>query len=243
MQILNLGPNGSIELQTTLTKHQVAKFNTLNDQVMVVGNNAYLRLDQLHGVLLTSSRQRASDIVMQHNDIVKPYLLTDPERFAEFGVQSGVKPIGIHLLLDHLADTIARRASDYRASQVLLSYIIAKHPGVMLADQIKAKEQAAELNAIVRKVKAAHRVCQITGQPFTGDDEKHAHHILGKSECPTIAAEANNLVVLKGLVHQDYHEWVDQNKLEISRATLGYYASVRKGYSTPFVDSLKPKAA
>lgn len=240
---IELGDDGTLELQTTLSARQVAKFNSLFDQIMVVDNNAYLKLTELHGVLLTTSRLRANDIVERNMDIVKNYIVRDPVKFQKFGVKSGIKPIGIQLLLDHLTDTVARRASDYRASQVLLSCIIAKHPGVMIADQAKAKAQTAELNAIVKKVKAAHSVCQITGQPFIGDDEKHAHHIFGKSEYPTIAAEAMNLVVLKGSVHQDYHEWVHQNQVEISRATLGYYAKVKKGYSTPFVESLKAKAA
>jgi hypothetical protein len=240
---IEMGGDGTLELQTTLSARQVAKFNGLFDQIMVVDNNAYLKLTELHGVLLTTSRQRAIDIVNRNMDIVKNYIIRDPMKFAEYGVASGIKPIGIQLLLDHLTDTVARRASDYRASQVLVSCIIAKHPGVMIADQRKAKGQAAELSAIVRTVKAAHSVCQVTGQPFTGNGEKHAHHIEGKSENPTIAADAMNLVVLKGSVHQDYHEWVHQNQVEISRATLGYYAKVKKGYSTPFVESLKSKAA
>jgi hypothetical protein len=74
------------------------------------------------------------------------------------------------------------------------------------------------------KLKRTHNTCQLCEQNFTDDDEKHAHHIKGESEDPSLANDEKNLIVIKGQIHADYHDWLNKQDLPITRATLKYYA-------------------
>lgn len=244
MQTIKVEGKGKITLQTTLTKKQIAKFNGLSTKLMIVDNTAYLRLDELHGVLMTSSRNQAVEILNKHSQIIQHYLVRDPIKFAPFGVQSGIKPAGIYLLLDHLATVNAKRAPEYRASLCVLLCIISQHPGVLLADRARAHEQESAVNSVIQKVKQKATHCEVSGYPFAGAKgvEKHAHHLEGQSETPELAAEAANLVVIQGWIHDDYHSWALKQNLPIDPVTLGFYA-LRKGYNGPFVHRIKNKQA
>jgi Fe2+ or Zn2+ uptake regulation protein len=233
-QSIDLGKKGKLVFDTSLTTPQIAKFKGLIERLIIVDNSAYLRLDELHGVLMTSSKQQARDIVMAHQDILKPYLIYDKVKFAEFGVSSAIKPVGIYILLDHLATVRAVRAPEYRASLVLLSYIMAKHPGVVLGDWNNAKAQFQSVSKAMRSLKKQHSVCQLTGHPFYSGDEKHVHHIEGKSENPSKADDAGNLIVIHGWVHDDYHSWNSKKGMPICRTSLWFYAD-KRGYSKDFL--------
>lgn len=231
MQKIELGDNGEIVLETTLSERQVAKFNGLVRRLIVEDGAAYVPIDELHGVLLTFSRTNGKRLVTEHADIVKAHLVRDTARFREkYGVDAAIEPIGLLNLLDTLAKTNPRRATDYRASQALLAYIVAQHPKLALSSNIKAKRKASKENSIVRKLKDKHNHCQLCKQIFTGDDEKHVHHIEGKSEAPSKAGNIDNLIVIKGWIHNDYHDWLSKQKWPISRSTLKSYA-VQKQYS------------
>jgi hypothetical protein len=241
-QAIDFGEHGRLVLDTPLSQAQVNKFKGLMTRLIVVDNTAYLRMDELHGVLITTSRQQAQDIVMANMDLVKPYLVTDRVKFEKYGVSSAIKPAGLYLLLDHLAAVNAKKAPEYRASLVLLAYIISRHPGVMLGDWQAAKEQFQDMSKAMRKLKNRVKACQLTGHRFHSKDEKHVHHIEGKAENPDQAADKENLMVVHGWVHDDYHSWVMQQGMGVSRASLWFYAN-RKGYSTEFLRALpKPKA-
>lgn len=235
---IKLNDQGEITVQTTLTQNQVAKFNGLATKLMIVDKTAYLRLDELHGVLMTNSKKQAQEILMNHAHIVQHYLVYDPIKFAEFGVTSAVKPAGIYLLLLHLAEVNAKRAPEYRASITVLSAIIAQHPGVMLADKHKAVEQEQAVSAAMQSLKKKHKVCQLTGLAFSEGVEKHAHHIEGQSENPQAAADTKNMAVLAGWVHTDYHDWVLKQKLPVCKQSLGLYA-IKRNHNGPLVQSWK----
>jgi len=237
-QVIDLGDDGRLVLDTTLTKSQVNKFKGLISRLIVVNNTAYLRLDELHGVLLTGSKEKARLLVMNHQDMLKPYLVTDRVMFQPFS--SAIKPAGVYLLLDHLTAVNPKKAADYRASLVLLAYIMAKHPGVALGSWRAAKEQFQAITKAMKALKQLHQTCQVTGYPFSGDDDKHVHHLEGQAENPSLAANADNMVVLHGWVHDDYHSWLIQQKLPTTKATFWFYAD-KKGYSTDFLRSLKAK--
>lgn len=227
MQKIELGNKGELLLETTLTQGQIAKFNNLIQRLIIVNGAAYIPIDELHGVLLTNSKKRATTIVNNHSDVVKAYLVRDLERFQEYGVSAAIRPTGLYSLLETLAETNPKRASDYRASLALLAYIVASHPQLVLSSNIKAKHKEAEKTSVIGKLKRTHNICQICNQPFLDEDEKHAHHIEGQSEDPSLATDKYNLIVIKGWIHDDYHDWINKQGLEITKATLKYYAKLK----------------
>lgn len=231
MQKIELGYGGKIVLETTLTQGQVSKFNNLIRRMIVKDGAAYIPIDELHGVLLTRSKETAKAIVNNHIDIVKAFLVRDPIRFQEYGVSAAIRPMGLYNLLETLAETNPKRASDYRASLALLAYIVAQHPQLTLSSNIQAKHKEALKNSIVARLKRTCKVCQLCEQPFMDEDEKHAHHIEGESEDPSLATDEENLIIIKGWIHNDYHDWLNKQRLPITRGTLKYYIQL-KNYSS-----------
>lgn len=227
MHEIRLEDGGKLVLETTLTQGQVSKFNNLIRRLMVVDELAFIPLDELHGVLLTNGRDKAIAIINNYQNVIKNYLVVDKSRFSEFGVSAAIRPMGLYLLLEELAKDNPKRAKDYRASLALLAYIIAKHPQIAMRDSIKAKKKESEMNSAFAKLKRKHKSCQLCELPFNGDDEKHVHHIEGKSEYPSKVTDEKNLIVIKGHIHNDYHDFINKQKLSISRATLKYYAGLK----------------
>lgn len=229
MKKIELGEGGTLVLETILTKGQVSKFNKLVENLIIEDGVAYVPMNELHGVLLTNSRQRAKTIVENHRDIVKNFLVRDKVRFQKYKISSAIKPVGLYQLLEKLADENPQRASEYRASLALLAYIIAKHPQLSFSASAKAKQKSSEANSIASKLKRKYNYCQLCNQIFTSEDEKHIHHIEGKSEDPSLVNEEDNLIVINGRIHDDYHNWLNAKGWPINRGTLKYYAK-EKGY-------------
>jgi hypothetical protein len=230
LEKIEIGDNGEITLKTTLTKGQVAKFNSLFRSLIIEDGVAYIPINQLHGVLLTNSKERAITIIENYKDIVKPFLTRDKNRFQKYEVSSVIAPQGLYNLLEVLASDNPKRANEYRASHVLLAYLIATHPQLAISSHGKAKKEERQKNSITGKLKRTHKICQLCEQDFLTNDEKHIHHIEGQSENPRLKSEIKNLIVIKGSIHIDYHEWARKEGLPISRATLKYYAKI-KNYS------------
>lgn len=226
MKKIQLSNKGEIVLQTTLTQGQVSKFNKLIQRMIVEDGAAYIPIDELHGVLLTNSRERATTIVNNNRDIVKAYLVRDPIRFQEYDVSAVIKPAGLYALLETLAEANPKKANDYRASLALLGYIIAQHPQLALSAQIKAKYKESEQNSVVGRLKRNNQLCQLSEEYFTDEDEKHVHHIEGESEDPVLAVDEENLIVIKGNIHKNYHNWLIKFGLPITRNTLRKYAKL-----------------
>jgi hypothetical protein len=238
MAAIQLGQDSTLVFETVLSQTQVSKFNRLVQRLIVIGATPYLRLDELHGVLLTRSRQDATDLVLHHRDLIKNYLVTDKVLLRPAGVQSAIRPMGVYLLLEHLAEVNPKKAIQYRASLSLLSLILSNNSQLLLAAMNASAELDSKIKAVMKKLKQAHPVCQLTGEVFNTTNEKHVHHIESAALNPKLVAEESNLVVIHGWAHDLYHDWAAKRNLPICRQSLGLFA-VEKGYSTPFVESLK----
>ncbi len=79
---------------------------------------------------------------------------------------------------------------------------------------------------MVARLKKNHSTCQLCEQTFTNEDEKHVHHIEGESEVPALATDEKNLIIIKGWIHKDYHDWLNKKGLAITRPTLKKYAKI-----------------
>jgi hypothetical protein len=224
--------DGMITLHTTLSKGQVAKFSGLAKKIIIAGNAAYIPISELHGALLTNSKANAATIVGNYEDLVKPYLVTDKVLFQKYGIQSAIRPIGVYHLLEQLAVDRPSRGTEYRASLTLLSCIIAQYPQLVLNAAIAAKQLDAKTKATIDKLKKTHKVCQVSGQPFSTDEEKHAHHIEAVAALPDLVACEDNLIIIKRWVHDDYHEWATKREFPINQISLRYYIK-HKGYDIP----------
>lgn len=227
MAKVKLNENNEVLLKTTLTKYQVSKFNALNENLVVKSGAAYVPLGELHGVLLTNSKKNARDIVNAHRSFVKNYLVPSLDTAID---QPYIRPIGLQILLDQLALENPKRATDYRASAALLTYIVAAHPQLAIAGLIEAKSTQSAKEQLFKKLKKKYKKCQLSGDIFEQGVEKHVHHIVAESINPGLAADENNLVVISGEVHDGYHDWVCEHNLEINRASLKNYAR-KYGYA------------
>jgi hypothetical protein len=228
--------NGNFILETTLTKRQVSKFKSLVKNLIIENGNAYVPINELHGVLLTSGKSKAQTIVNNHSDVVKAYLVREPILFEKYKVSSAISPVGLYNLLEELAKENPAKATEYRASLALLSTIIANHPQLALSAQKEAKIQKSINNSIIAKLKKKNKTCQLSHIDFTNDDEKHVHHIEGKSEDPSLVNDEKNLIVIKGTIHHDYHRWLSKKGYPINIGTLKLYAK-EKNYSIPKIDN------
>jgi hypothetical protein len=238
MAKIQLGPDSTMVFDTVLSQAQVSKFTKLANKLIIAGSTPYLRLDELHGVLLARSRQSAKDLVNNHRDLLKPFLATDKVLLQPFKVNSAIRPMGIYLLLEHLAEVNPKKAIQYRASVALLALILSNHPQLILTSIVAGNELEAKVKALMLKLKQQHSVCQLTGVAFGTNNEKHVHHIEAVALKPQLVAEPSNLVVIHGWVHDEYHHWAETKGLPACRATLGLFA-VKKGFSTDFVNALK----
>jgi hypothetical protein len=229
MDRIVLTENNEVLLKTTLTKGQVAKFNALVKAIAIKNGSAYLPIDQLHGVLLTRSKNRAREIVQKHRDPLRIYLVSAEDLETKSG-QDYIRPIGIQILLDHLAIKRPQRAPEYRASAALLSFILAAYPPLVVEDRRRAQDLVSLKQAVINRLKRKHRHCQLSGQAFDEGHEQHVHHIVSESISPALAAAEDNLIVITGSVHDEYHAWIKEISGEVCRQTLRNFAR-RKGYS------------
>jgi hypothetical protein len=233
MESLQLNQKGQLTVGVPFSQAQVAKFPALSRGLAVIEGVVYLDITWLHGVLLTNSRSQAAQIVLSHQQLVNGYLMKQ-------GGVSMISMTGLCILLNHLALANAERARGYRHSLWVLSCIVARSQVVQEADELRAKTQKLELRQAIDKVKKEHKHCQVSGQLFvTGTGmQRHAHHLLGKSENPQMAAEVKNLVLLEGKVHDAYHAWLNQHQKVVHPHTLGEFA-LEKGYDGPYIQRMR----
>jgi hypothetical protein len=219
---------GKVSVPVTLSKSQLAKFNKLTDKIVFDKGAAYLPIEELHGVLFTSSRKNAVAIINNHADVIKNYLVRDRTRFRGFFVSTAIRPMGVYLLLETLAAENPSKASLYRESIFLLAYIVSKHPQVALYDRTQSQEFNAKLQAVLRELKRKHNHCQLSLWEFRADEEKHVHHVEAKALNPSLAAEYSNLIVISKAVHDQYHHWLSDTQLTASKKSLIKYAKEKK---------------
>ena len=219
---IRLNQNNEVALKTTLSKHQVAKFNAMNESLLIKNGVAYVSTNELHGVLLTRGRDDAREIIKQYRNILRNFLFDADD--LEPGSQNDlgyVLPVGLYILLEQLAQDRPRRALDYRASIALLAYIVAGHPQLALASLIRDKSFASNEQAVMSRLKKKHTHCQISGHDFALGGEKHVHHIEPRATAPALVADEVNLVVITGEIHDAYHSWVNSSPaLVVSRSSL-----------------------
>jgi hypothetical protein len=235
MAKIDLSENNEVLLKTSLSKGQISKFNSLVEAIIIFGNSAYIPITLLHGVLLTRSKNNAIEILNKHQDIFKKYILKDPSN--ESNTTRVIRPVGLLLLLDELANENPRRATEYRGSSALLTYIIAGHPQLAFNALIEAKNMDAELNSVVYSLKKEHIKCQLSNHIFTKNDQKHAHHVLGQAENPSEIKSPENIIIIRGDIHNAYHDWVTKQKLQVNRGTLWQFANEQKFISPLFQKS------
>jgi len=218
MRNIQLNENHEISLKVGLTQGQIAKFNSLARNLIIRNGVAYVPLDELHGVLLTTSRQRAKDIVNAYRSLIRQFLIDTDD------IAASIVPVGLLLLLDQLTVDNPRKAIDYRASAALLACIVASNTQLAFEAQILTKEKNRDKEAIFAKLKKKYKQCQLSGVVFGSGVEKHVHHIMPEALYPALAADESNLIVISGKVHRDYHDWTHTNGLEICKATLKNFA-------------------
>ena len=231
MSKIQLNENNEVALRTTLSKYQVAKFNAMTDNLVIRNGVAYVSTRQLHGVLLTRSRDDAKEIVNQYRDILRNFLF-DADELGVYSQDEGyVLPTGLYVLLGQLAVDRPRRALDYRASIALLAYIVAGHPQLALASLIRDRDLTSQEQAVMLRLKSKATHCQISGYDFAQGGEKHVHHIESRATAPALAANESNLLVITGGIHDAYHAWVNSSKgLAVSRASLRNFCRLN-GYT------------
>ena len=119
----------------------------------------------LHGILLTNSKERATTIIENYKEIVRPFLTRD-SRFQKYKVSAVITPQGLYNLLEVLASDNPKRANEYRASHVVLAYLIATHPQLAISSHGKAKNEERQKNSITGKLKRTHKICQLCEKDF-----------------------------------------------------------------------------
>lgn len=221
MSKIQLNSDNEVALQTTLSPHQIAKFNAMTDSLVIRNGVAYVSTDELHGVLLTRGRDDAREIIRQYRNILRTFLFDADDLGIDFQDTGYVLPTGLYILLSQLALDRPKRALDYRASIALLAYIVAGHPQLAMASLAQGKSLASKEQAIMSRLKRRHTHCQLSGYDFGQGGEKHVHHIEPRATAPALAADENNLIVIAEEVHDAYHDWIHSSKgLAVSRASL-----------------------
>lgn len=208
----------SITIETDLSRGQINKFKCLFKSMRIRNGRAYLPILEMHGVLLTNSRQSAANIVKAHDQIVKPH-------------QEGeyLRPSGVYVLLEALCDENPAKALGYRAALAYITAELANNPELARSTQIAAAGIKRSTVNIINDIKRKATHCALSGAKFDSNVECDIHHIEGKSEQPDLVNEPSNLIPLTAKVHGQYHEWVSANNKAITRQTLKEFAK-RNGY-------------
>ncbi|NEZ64830.1 hypothetical protein D0962_18900 [Leptolyngbyaceae cyanobacterium CCMR0082] len=230
---IKLSRENEVALRTTLSKYQVAKFNAMNENLLIRNGVAYVSTNELHGVLLTRSRDDAKGIIRRYRNILRNFLIDadDLDQYDQSDDAGYVLPVGLYILLEQLAQDRPKRALDYRASIALLAYLVAGHPQLVMASLIQDKNLASAEQAVMTQLKKKYSRCQLSGRGFGSGKEKHIHHIEPRATAPALAAAEQNLLVVAGEVHDSYHDWITQSKgLVVSRASLRNFCRLN-GYS------------
>lgn len=225
-----IADKGKVSVETSLSRAQLSKFSRLTSKIIVVDGSAYLPIDELHGILFTNSRKNAVAIVNNYNHVIKNYLVRDKVRFKDFLFSSAIRPIGIYLLLETLAQDNPGKAGLYQESIFLLSYVVGKHPQISFERKLQSQDICAKLNALAKSLKKQHDRCQVSGRLFLPDEEKHLHHIEAQALQPALTAEPSNLLIINKSIHDRYHHWLSEIGAVANRKTLTKYAE-ENGYS------------
>jgi hypothetical protein len=206
-----------------LSQRQLSKFKNLFEKKKIQNGKVYFPSNEMHGVLLTNSRQGAINIIKANERDLKPYL-------ENFDDNQYIKHIGVDVLLDKLGEENPKKKTLYLATQAYIAGQLANDPDVGRDAAVAAAKIDEERMRAMRTVKQEATHCKLSGVAFGKGVDRCVHHIEGVSEQPSLAADPNNLIVLTKEVHQQYHSWVSENHLAVTRATLKQFAQ-QKGYN------------
>ncbi len=203
----------SITIETDLSRGQINKFKCLFKSMKIHNGRAYLPILEMHGVLLTNSRQSAANIVKSHDRIIKPH-------------QEGeyLRPSGVYVLLESLCDENPAKSLGYRASLAFITAELANNPELARSNQIAAAVIGRSATNTIAIVKRNALRCALSHVEFNSKVKCDIHHIEGKSEQPNLVDETSNLIPLTDAIHKEYHTWVIVNKKAITRQTLKEFA-------------------
>lgn len=214
----------AIHIEANLSPHQFSKFKSLFAQMQLLKGKVYFPPSEMHGVLLTNSRQGAMNIVKAHLRHVQPYIENiDDKQY--------IKHIGVDVLLEALGEENPRKKTLYLAARAYIAGKLANDPEIYKDAQLQANEQDKKKAQAMHSVKKQATQCALSGAKFGKGTDCCAHHIEGASEQPELVTDIKNLIALTRVVHEEYHSWVIAEKQSVTRATLKRFAKVHN-YST-----------
>ena len=210
----------AIQIISDLTPRQFSKFKSLFAKKRLERGKVYFLTNEMHGVLLTNSRQGAMNIVKAHLRHVQIYI-------ENFNDEQYIKHIGIDVLLEALGDENPKKKTQYLAARAYIASQLANDPEVFKDAQITGNIQDREKIQAMNDTKKQATHCALSGIAFGKGIQCCVHHIEGVSEQPALAADPANLIPLTKAVHDDYHSWVISKKQSITKASLKQFALER----------------
>ncbi|MTJ09336.1 hypothetical protein [Anabaena sp. UHCC 0204] len=210
-----------IEIETDLSRTQLSKFKKLFTLMKLINGKTYFPTSEMHGVLLTQSKQNAINIIQSHLKFIQQYVLNIDDSLY-------IKHIGIDVLLDTLGEENPKKKIQYLAARAYISAFLANNSDVFKDSMLRGIELDKEQIQAMQYVKKNSKHCTLTLKRFQKGIKCHIHHIEGVSERPDLATDVKNLLPLCEDVHTEYHQWVISNQKSVTRATLKHFAKEKK---------------
>ncbi|MBN8564121.1 MAG: hypothetical protein J0L70_26655 [Leptolyngbya sp. UWPOB_LEPTO1] len=211
-----------IQIETDLSPGQLNKFKSLFAKMQLRDGKAYFPTSEMHGVLLTHSKQNALNIIKAHLRFVQPYIWQEND-------DQYLKHIGIDILLEQLGEESPKKKTQYLAARAYISAWLANNPEVFKDAQLTGQELDRKKISAMQSVRNKATHCALSGKPFGQGVECHVHHIEGVSEQPDLATDPKNLIAICEDIHKAYHSWVNSQGGSVTRATLKQFAALH-GY-------------
>ena len=206
-----------VEIETDLSLRQLSKFKILFKEKKLINGKVYFPTSQMHGVLLTQSKQSALNIIQRHLRFVQPYI-------ENINDDQYLKHIGADVLLDRLGEENPKKKTQYWAARAYISAYLANSPEIFKDAELAGQKLDKEKIKAVQVIKKGAKRCALSEKDFEKGVECHIHHVEGVSERPDLASDPKNLIALCEDVHREYHAWVNSRKESVTRATLKQFA-------------------
>jgi hypothetical protein len=99
----------------------------------LINGKAYFPTSEMHGVLLTQSKQNAINIIQSHLKFIQPYVLNIDDSLY-------IKHVGIDVLLDILGQENPKKKIQYLAARAYISAFLANNPDVFKDSMLRGIE-------------------------------------------------------------------------------------------------------
>lgn len=212
-----------LPIEVDLTDGQLNKFKKLFNSISLCNHKAYFLAREMHGVLLTNSRQSAMNIITSHLRFIQPYIET-------FDRDMYIKHIGVDILLDKMSEENPKKRVQYLAVRAYISAQLANDSNIFRDAVFEAIQIDRKRIQAMQWVRARVEKCELSGVS-SKDVEIDIHHIEGVSEQPDLATDVKNLIPLDKKIHKEYHAWAIKEGQPVTRASLKQFAK-KHGYST-----------